>query len=40
MFLCSAATDGSLAFWDLTTVLDRGSTTLEPPAQPGLPYRE
>lgn len=37
--LCSAATDGSLAFWDLTTALDRGSTTLQPPAHPGLPYQ-
>lgn len=40
MILCSAATDGSLAFWDLTTAMDRGSTTLESPAHPGLPYRE
>lgn len=39
LFLCSAATDGSLAFWDLTTVLDHGSTALEPPVEPGLPYR-
>ncbi|XP_004615321.1 WD repeat-containing protein 6 [Sorex araneus] len=39
LFLCSAATDGSLAFWDLTTVLDHGSKALEPPAEPGLPYR-
>uniref|UniRef100_A0A8C4LYQ0 tRNA (34-2'-O)-methyltransferase regulator WDR6 n=1 Tax=Equus asinus TaxID=9793 RepID=A0A8C4LYQ0_EQUAS len=38
LFLCSAATDGSLAFWDLTTVLDHGSTALEPPTDPGLPY--
>ncbi|XP_049718539.1 WD repeat-containing protein 6 isoform X1 [Elephas maximus indicus] len=37
LLLCSAATDGSLAFWDLTTVLDHGSTALEPPAEPGLP---
>lgn len=40
LFLCSAATDGSLAFWDLTNVLDHGSTALEPPADNGLPYRE
>ncbi|XP_066900391.1 tRNA (34-2'-O)-methyltransferase regulator WDR6 isoform X4 [Kogia breviceps] len=39
LFLCSAATDGSLAFWDLTTVLDHGCPALEPPADPGLPYR-
>lgn len=39
LILCSAATDGSIAFWDLTTALDRGSTTLEPPAHPGLPYQ-
>ncbi|EHB14790.1 WD repeat-containing protein 6 [Heterocephalus glaber] len=39
LFLCSAATDGNLAFWDLTTVLDSGSTVLEPPADPGLPCR-
>lgn len=40
LILCSAATDGSLAFWDLTTAMDRGSTTLELPAHPGLPYRK
>ncbi|XP_063465579.1 tRNA (34-2'-O)-methyltransferase regulator WDR6 isoform X2 [Symphalangus syndactylus] len=39
LLLCSAATDGSLAFWDLTTVLDHDSTVLEPPVDPGLPYR-
>ncbi|KAG3270419.1 tRNA (34-2'-O)-methyltransferase regulator WDR6 [Ictidomys tridecemlineatus] len=39
LLLCSAATDGSLAFWDLTTVLDRGSTVLEPAGHPGLPYQ-
>ncbi|XP_007953502.1 WD repeat-containing protein 6 [Orycteropus afer afer] len=39
LLLCSAATDGSLAFWDLTTVLDHGSAALEPPAEPGLPYQ-
>lgn len=39
LFLCSAATDGSLAFWDLTTVLDHGSTALEPPTAPGLPHQ-
>uniref|UniRef100_A0A2K6PQM2 tRNA (34-2'-O)-methyltransferase regulator WDR6 n=1 Tax=Rhinopithecus roxellana TaxID=61622 RepID=A0A2K6PQM2_RHIRO len=39
LLLCSAATDGNLAFWDLTTVLDHGSTVLEPPVDPGLPYR-
>ncbi|EDL77156.1 rCG25584 [Rattus norvegicus] len=39
LILCSAATDGSIAFWDLTTAMDRGSTTLEPPAHPGLPYQ-
>lgn len=37
--MCSAATDGSLAFWDLTTVLDPGSPALEPPLEPGLPHR-
>ncbi|XP_012883514.1 PREDICTED: WD repeat-containing protein 6 [Dipodomys ordii] len=31
LLLCSAATDGSLAFWDLTTVL-------EPQGQPALPF--
>lgn len=40
LFLCSAATDGNLAFWDLTTVLDHGSTALEAPAEPGLPLRK
>lgn len=39
LLLCSAATDGSLAFWDLTTAMDRGSTTLGSPAHPGLPYQ-
>ncbi|KAI2529531.1 WD repeat domain 6 [Homo sapiens] len=39
LLLCSAATDGSLAFWDLTTMLDHDSTVLEPPVDPGLPYR-
>uniref|UniRef100_A0A8C9GPM1 tRNA (34-2'-O)-methyltransferase regulator WDR6 n=1 Tax=Piliocolobus tephrosceles TaxID=591936 RepID=A0A8C9GPM1_9PRIM len=39
LLLCSAATDGNLAFWDLTTVLDHGSAVLEPPVDPGLPYR-
>ncbi|XP_038179355.1 WD repeat-containing protein 6 [Arvicola amphibius] len=39
LILCSAATDGSLAFWDLTTAMDRGSTALGSPAHPGLPYQ-
>lgn len=40
LFLCSAATDGSLAFWDLTTLLDQGSPALEVAVDPGLPFRE
>uniref|UniRef100_A0A5F4VU13 tRNA (34-2'-O)-methyltransferase regulator WDR6 n=1 Tax=Callithrix jacchus TaxID=9483 RepID=A0A5F4VU13_CALJA len=39
LLLCSAATDGNLAFWDLTTMLDHGSIVLEAPVDPGLPFR-
>ncbi|XP_004704026.1 WD repeat-containing protein 6 [Echinops telfairi] len=39
LLLSSAATDGSLAFWDLTAVLDHGATALQPPAEPGFPHQ-
>lgn len=39
LFLCSAATDGSLAFWDLTTMLDQDSPALEAAADLGLPFQ-